>query len=178
MPAVSPSAPAGTESTRTPTYRSNEMRGIGGATASTFRPFDVLEGTTLDLARAVSTQALHGDWSHYFDTIRVLRADDGDDGRTIVVKLKSGAAPAITVYVDASTGDLSRMESMLPIPGLDMMLPYEVRFEDYRDFNGIRLPGRDTLSNEAMGRSITEVRAVHPHVEVTDATFTLAEGDV
>jgi CubicO group peptidase (beta-lactamase class C family) len=139
---------------------------------SSFGPFRELRGQLLEQAKRGHPDVMTGDWRDYFDSIRVVRADALDDKEVYVVELKFGDLPAMTVYVDALTGDvLLTQVSSLQEGGI--AIPVTTRFEDFSEVHGLRYPSRSIASNEQTGRIIIEDKAIETNLQLDDYFFIL-----
>jgi len=102
----------------------------------------------------------------------VLRADILDDKEVYVVELKAGDLPAMTVFVDAVTGDML-MSKIISIQEGGIGVPVTVRSEDFREVYGIRAPSRAISSNEQTGRTIVEDETIEINIQLDDDFFIL-----
>jgi CubicO group peptidase (beta-lactamase class C family) len=153
-------------------YSHTVVNGDQAWVESSFGPFRVLRGQLLEQAKRGHPYVLDSDWRDYFDSINVVRADILDDKEVYVVKLKSGDLPAMTVYVDAVTGDvlLSEVTSMQE-GGIG--IPVTTRFEDFQEVHGIRIPLRSIATNEESGRTIFEDETIETNIDLDDDFFIL-----
>ena len=79
-----------------------------------------------------------------------------EDGKSLaVLELKRGAAPAFRVTLDLATGDLVRAELQELVDGVGA-LPKSLTFEDWREVEGLRLPGRIVSEDDGTGRVVSE----------------------
>jgi len=139
---------------------------------SSFGPFKELHGQLLEQAKQGHPYIMTGDWRDYFDSIKVLRADTLDDKEVSVVELKAGDLPAMTVFVDAVTGDVL-MSKIISIQEGGIGVPVTVRSEDFREVYGIRAPSRAIASNEQTGRTIVEDETIETNIQLDDDFFIL-----
>jgi hypothetical protein len=153
-------------------YSHTVVNGDNAWVESSFGPFKELRGQLLEQAKRGHPYVMDSDWRDYFDTIRVVRADTLDDKEVYVVELKAGDLPAMTVYVDAVTGDVLLSE-IISIQEGGIGIPVTTRFEDFREVHGIRVPSRSTASNEETGRTIVEDVAIETNIELDDDFFIL-----
>jgi hypothetical protein len=82
--------------------------------------------------------------------------------------------PAVTLRIDAETGDVLEFATALALSGVGSV-PSTTRFEDYRVVDGVRLPFRQVESNEQNGRTVFEVERVEFDVKVDDELFALRQ---
>jgi CubicO group peptidase (beta-lactamase class C family) len=139
---------------------------------SSFGPFKELRGQLLEQAKRGHPYVMTGDWRDYFDSIRVVRADILDDKEVYVVELKAGDLPAMTVFVDAVTGDVLLTE-IISIQEGGISIPVTMRSEDFREVHGIRVPARAISSNEQTGRAIVEDETIETNIQLDDDFFIL-----
>ena len=140
---------------------------------SSFGPFTELHGQLLAQAKQGHPNSMTGDWSDYFDSIKVLRAYTLDDKDVYVVELKSGDLPAMTVFVDAVTGDVLKSQ-VIAIQEGGIAISVTTRFEDFQEVYGIRVASRAISSNEYTGRTIVEDETTEVNIQLDDDFFILS----
>jgi CubicO group peptidase (beta-lactamase class C family) len=139
---------------------------------SSFAPFQELRGQLLKQAKIGHPYVMTSDWRDCFDSVRVVRADTLDDKEVYVVEMKAGDLPAMTVFVDAVTGDvLLSQTSSIQEGGIG--IPVTTWFEDFGNVHGIRLPSRSIASNEQTGRTIIEDETIETNMQLDDDFFIL-----
>jgi CubicO group peptidase (beta-lactamase class C family) len=153
-------------------YGHTVLNGDHAWVESSFGPFKELRGQLLEQAKRGHPYVMAGDWRDYFDSIKVARADILDDKEVYVVELKFGDLPAMTVFVDAVTGDVLLSE-IISIQEGGIGIPVTIRFEDFREVHGIRIPFRSIASNEQSGRTITEDETIETNIQLDDDFFIL-----
>ncbi len=153
-------------------YSRTAVNGDRAWVESSFAPFMELHGQLLAQAKQGHPYVMTGDWRDYFDSIKVLRADTLDDKDVYVMDLKSGDLPAITVYVDATTGDIL-LTYIIAIQEGGIGIPVTTRSEDFREVYGIRSPLRSISSNEQSGQTIVEETAIETNIQLEDDFFVL-----
>ncbi len=153
-------------------HSSTVLNGERAWVESSFAPFKELRGQLLEQAKTGHPYVMTSDWRDYFDSVEVVRADTLDDKEVYVVELKAGDLPAMTVYVDAVTGDVLLSETVSIHEG-GIGIPVTTRFEDFREVYGIRVPSRSIASNEQTGRTIIEDEAIEPNIQLDDDFFIL-----
>jgi len=139
---------------------------------SSFGPFKELHGQLLAQAKQSHPYVMTGDWRDYFDSIKVLRADMLDNKEVYVVELKSGDLPAMTVFIDAATGDVL-LSKIIAIQEGGIGIPVTTRSEDFHEVYGIRSPSRAISSNEQTGRTIVEDETIEINIQLDDDFFIL-----
>jgi hypothetical protein len=153
-------------------YGHTVLNGDHAWVESSFGPFKELRGQLLEQAKMGHPYVMAGDWRDYFDSIKVVRADILDDKEVYVVELKFGDLPAMTVFVDAVTGDVLLSEIISMQEG-GIGIPVTIRFEDFREVHGIRIPFRSITSNEQSGRTIIEDETIETNIQLDDDFFIL-----
>ena len=139
---------------------------------STLQEFQELEGKSRDQALLASPAVFFGDWSARFDRAEVVRASKSDGQELVIVELQKGEAPAVVLHVDAKSGDVVRAEVLEIIEGVGT-LPKKTSFEDWRDFDGLRLPARVISEDDATGRVVIEFTELETRLPTDPALFTL-----
>ncbi len=104
----------------------------------------------------------------------MLRLEDLDDLKIYVLELRRGDLPEATIYVDTVTGDILKSEGVALSEG-DIGIPMVTRFEDYREFRGVRIPFRGTTSNEASGSTIIRYQIIEVNIDVENDFFLLGQ---
>jgi len=153
-------------------HSSTVLNGEHAWVESSFGPFKELRGRLLEQAKRGHPNVMTGDWRDYFDSINVVRADILDDEEVYVVELKAGDLPAMTVFVDAVTGDVLLSE-IISIHEGGISIPVTTRSEDFREVYGIRVPSRSITSNEETGRTIVEDETTETNIQLDDDFFVL-----
>jgi CubicO group peptidase (beta-lactamase class C family) len=153
-------------------YSHTVVNGDHAWAESSFGPFKEFRGQLLEQAKRGHPYVMTGDWRDYFDSIKVVRADVLDDKEVYVVELKFGDLPAMTVFVDAVTGDML-LSQVISIQEGGIGIPVTIRFEDFREVHGIRVPFRSIASNEETGRTIIEDETIETNIELDDDFFIL-----
>jgi CubicO group peptidase (beta-lactamase class C family) len=123
--------------------------------SSSFDGEHELLGDNLDQARTGSPAVFFGDWRARFEAAKVVRTLTEGDQRLVQVRLTQGAAPALLITLDRRSGELVRAEVQELVDGLGT-LPKTVRFEDWREVSGLRLPLRVITLDEASGKVVVE----------------------
>jgi len=153
-------------------YSHTVVNGDHAWVESSFGPFKELRGELLEQAKRGHPYVMTGDWRDYFDSIKVVRVDVLDDKEVYVVELKFGDLPAMTVYIDAVTGDVLLTEVILIQEG-GIGIPVTTGFEDFSEVHGIRVPSRAIASNEQTGRTIVEDETIETNIQLDDDFFIL-----
>jgi len=153
-------------------YSHTAVNGDRAWVESSFGPFKELRGQLLAQAKQGHPYVMTSDWRDHFSSIKVIRADILDDKEVYVVELKASDLPAMTVFVDAKTGDVL-LSKIVSIQEGGIGIPVTTRSEDFREVHGIRVPSRSTSSNEQTGRTIVEDEAIETNIQLDDSFFIL-----
>ncbi len=141
-----------------------------------FGRVDELRGKFREQSMYMHPLAICGDWRGFFDSVSVIRSGDFDGCRVHILKLHSEEAPDYTVYVDADNGDVLKAETSLIHPGTMIMLPHTIRFEDFRNIGGLRIPFRVISKNEAAGCVLTQYLRIKTNIEAEGELFSEPPG--
>jgi hypothetical protein len=153
-------------------YSHTVLNGDRAWVESSFGPFRELRGQLLAQAKQGHPYVMTGDWRDYFDSIKVLRPDILDDKEVYVVELKAGDLPAMTVFVDAVTGDVL-LAKIIAIQEGGIGIPVTTQSEGFREVHGIRTPSRSISSNEQAGQTIVEDETIETNIQLDDDFFIL-----
>ncbi|HVS19357.1 MAG TPA: serine hydrolase domain-containing protein [Planctomycetota bacterium] len=142
--------------------------------ASTGQPAAPLEGRAAELVMLRDPFLRFGDWRRDGAELTVVQElRSGDDLRWLV---RGGdcSAPAPTMYVDAATGRLERMDGLTFIDGLGV-IGQRVTFDDWRDVGGALLPLRIEveLAHALIGTIRNTYEAFETGVEIDAGWFRL-----
>lgn len=122
----------------------------------------------------VDHPALHfGDWRAWYESIAVLRADERGGRSTWIVRLQAHEGVSMDVWVDAETGDVLFDEYDQPLGGGAGVLHRVRSYSDFREVEGVRVPFRSTVEDEATGRMVFEVTQFQGRRELPAETFRL-----
>lgn len=152
-------------------YDHRIINAAGGRTESSFKPSEELTGKYLEQSRQQSFAVLFGDWRKHFDDISVLPSEKIKGRKTLVVQLKSRDLPPITAWVDAGNGDLLKTQINMLVPAMNIEIPSTVLYENHRDAEGMRLPWKNTATNDMSGSVVTEIEKVEINLELDEALF-------
>lgn len=139
---------------------------------SSFAPFNELYGKLLEQAKHGHPSVFLGDWREYYKSIEVVRIDTLKGKKVYVIRLEHAVLPAMTVYMDAVTGDILRSETKTVHEG-GISIDVTTLYEDFREVEGLRLAFKETSSNEESGRVITVYQRVKTGISLDDELFTL-----
>ena len=153
-------------------YSRTAVNGDQAWTESSFEPFDELHGKFLEQAKRSHPAAMLGDWRDFNDSTRVLRSQDLDGRKVYMLRLERGDLPPLTIYMDATTGDVIKSDVVVLQEG-GIGIPVVTRYEDYREVHGIRIPFRTISSNEASGQVIIQYETIEANLDIDNEVFIL-----
>ncbi len=148
------------------------VHGEKGWADSEFSHFRELGETAQALALQEHPAAWCADWNDYFETVHVTGAAELR-GKAAYVLQFEGAGRTSSVYMDAATGDVLQVQSVVPFAGSGSGVPVETRFEDFREVGGLRIPFRITSTNIRAGSRIVQFDTVETGLELGEETFAL-----
>lgn len=153
-------------------YSRTAVNGDQAWVESSFGPFDELHGKFLEQAKSGHIEALSGDWRDFYDSIQVISSEELDGRKVYVLQLGHGNLPPVTIFVDAETGDVLK-SMVIAIQEGNIGIPITTQYEDYREVHGIRIPFRETSSNEQSGRTIIQTEKIEVNLDIADSFFIL-----
>ena len=101
-----------------------------------------------------------------------FRADTLDTRAVFVVKLAQEGIPSRTLFIDAETAHILKLRSAEIGPSVGK-IPVTVRYEDYRDVAGMRLPFRIVSKNPIHGKAVIQFSTIETDVQHPPDAFTL-----
>jgi len=115
-------------------FDGTSLRRAGGE-----QPAVLLEGRFAQLMMLHDPFRRFGDWRRDGGTLTVVQELSRGERHLLLVRAGDCSAPAPTMYVDAATGRLLRMDGLTLIDGLGV-IGQRVAFDDWRDVGGALLP--------------------------------------
>jgi hypothetical protein len=121
-----------------------------------------LSGVEAEQHAWASSLLLAAEWRRYFDTAKTIAAREVDGREVYDVELGAASGLRVVMSFDAETG-LQVGQSFEQVTPMGKQ-PFEVRFEDYRDVEGIKLAYRQVIDAKVQQvvQVITEVRLNAP----------------
>ena len=138
---------------------------------------DERTGKSLSLLQRDHPAAVFGDWTAFFSSLAYVRTADRDGRPTHVVRAGGDELPDTELYVDAASGDVVAAESVAVHPDSPLRLSSTMRYEDYRDVAGLRVPFRVITRNEAVGEIVFQFVEFARLEEVDEDLFRAKETD-
>ncbi len=136
-----------------------------------------LSGERLEAAVSDRFVVLFGDWTKYYEQVRVLKNDVLDNRACTMVRVVPKTGSGSTFYVDAENGQVVRADSIVQIPGLGQV-GVITNYKDYRDVKGVQLPFRaeSQFATPLIGLVEMDVDQIEPSFEINDRIFELGHG--
>ncbi len=138
-----------------------------------FEPYRELAGQELQQALRTLDGRLWTRWAAGWDGATVLRLEDFAGERCAVVALRAGPR-ADTAWYCLEHLDLLRLDTQEVAPG-GISLPVTMRFSDYRERDGVRIPWRTASESEASGRVEAIAATLETGLRFSDADFARPE---
>ncbi|MCA9704780.1 MAG: hypothetical protein KDK70_02885 [Myxococcales bacterium] len=127
-----------------------------------------LSGIEAEQHAWASSLLLAAEWNRYFDTAQTV-GERAVDGRTVYdVELSAASGLAVTMSFDAESG-LQVAQSFEQVTPMGKQ-PFDVRFEDYREVEGVKLAFRQVIDAKVQ-QVIQEITEVKINAEVDESRF-------
>jgi hypothetical protein len=114
-----------------------------------------------------------GDWRSEFELARVLKRMELDRKPVFLVHAapKHGGRQRL-IYLDVETGLMRGYDEVQDLPGLDM-LGCEVRFNEYREIDGVQIPFKVTMkyTTPVLGTQTYQVEKLETSVKLDKDPF-------
>lgn len=151
-----------------------------GWSVSDFEPFRELSSEKLLEAREEGGLTIAiSDFRKMYDQIEVEKRGKfrGTDHWILRCHRSSiNGRPATKIYVECETGEIHGVRTHVELDGAGYM-PVRCMLDDYREVEGVRVPHRMRVENQASGRVIQTVREVRPGEGPSEADFTPPKQD-
>lgn len=146
-----------------------------GWSVSDFEPFRELSNEKMLEAREEGGLMIAmSDFRLLYDEIKVEKRGRFQGRDHWILNCKRGALssrPATKIYVQCDNGEIHGVRSHIDLDGAGYM-PIRTVLDDYREVQGVRVPHRIRVENEASGRATQRVREVRPGEGPLEADFT------
>jgi CubicO group peptidase (beta-lactamase class C family) len=138
------------------------------------QPLEDLSGLWQDEAQRINPFARLRDWRETSVAVRVAGKDRLDDDEVWVVRLDCAFQPPLTRYVSTKSGLLAKEEAWVTAKGVGTV-PLVVRYDDYREVAGVRLPFRMTSESAVTGKQTMQFDQATPNPKLGADTFTIPQ---
>lgn len=126
---------------------------------------DQLSGRMLQQVLLDRWPALLGDWRTHYEHVSVLNRINFAGRSLVMLRLVPTEGAGDTLYVDETSGELVRRDSLVQIPGIGIA-GVQTMFDDYREVGGMRIPFHS--------KSLFQ----HPLIGIVEVQYEKAETDV
>lgn len=129
---------------------------------SDFEPFKELDQA--DITEAMENSGMDlaiGDFRTAYDEIVLEGKSQFRDRDCWVLIGKKGDRPPAKLWFDCENGELLRIDANVDLDGAGYM-SVRIRLGDYREVQGVKVPFRTEVINQATGRSIQEIQEIRP----------------
>jgi hypothetical protein len=97
------------------------------------------------------------------------------DEEVWIVRIDCELLPPLTRYVSTRTGLLVKEEAWVTVRGVGTV-GLTVRYEDYREVAGVKVPFRLTSESRLTGKQVMQFTEAKPNVAIREDTFALPDG--
>jgi len=136
------------------------------------QPLEELRGLWGDEALRISPLARLRDWRETSVSVRLAGKDRLGDEEVWIVRLEYEFQPPLTRYVSVKSGLLQKEEAWITAKGVGTF-PLAVRYDDYREVAGVKLPFRLTSESAVTGKQVMQFAEAKPNPEISAETFAL-----
>lgn len=136
-----------------------------------FASFRELHGKYLEQLQKMHPASMI-DWQHFYSKIKVQGVSEIEYRKVYIIKLSGGEIPALKLFIDAESGDVIQAKSKMLEPTMGS-IPVSVRFENYKEIDGLRLPFKVTVRNKFNGKSTIEWQTLETNLTFNPEIFTL-----
>jgi CubicO group peptidase (beta-lactamase class C family) len=146
--------------------------GTNAEEAYTFAPAEKLSGKRLEDTRLGSDFHSILGWKLKYKTIKIDRmVDCGEAEKCYAVVFEPEKGTKFTEFYSANTFLMKRRTGIVTSSTSSVEIPYSIKFEDYREVDGVKLPFKMTNSNPGSGDTVTVVKSIKHNVPVEDTIF-------
>ncbi|PCH80352.1 MAG: hypothetical protein COB96_03475 [Planctomycetota bacterium] len=140
------------------------------------KPVAVIDGMLAEQIRLGHHLARLGEWRRWHPQMEVIQQLERGDRVIFLVRAGDTSAPAPTLIIEAGSGIVLGEDSIPFVEGIGR-LGQHVRFSDYRDVSGMRLPftTRAKYANRMIGTVMSTVTDFELGVELPAGIFELEE---
>ena len=145
--------------------------GTGGEEVYTFSPADKYSGKRLEDTRLASDFYSMLDWKSKYKTITISRITKVGDEETYAVDFEPENGTKFTEYYSTKSFMMLKREGTIPSSTSSVQTPYSIRFEDYREVDGVKIPFKQINNTAGNGDIVTIVTSVKHNVPIEDKFF-------
>lgn len=145
--------------------------GAGGEEVYSFAPVDKYTGKRLEDMRLASDFYSMLDWKSKYKSISISRIAKVGNEDAYAVEFEPEKGSKFTEYYSATTFLLLKREGTIPSSTSSVQIPYSIRFEDYREVDGVKMPFKQVNNTPGNGDTVTVVTSVKHNVPIEDKLF-------
>ncbi len=145
--------------------------GTSGEEAYSFAPADKYTGKRLEDTRLAADFHSMLDWRSKYKSITISRIAKVGDEEAYAVEFEPQKGTKFTEYYSTKTFLLVKREGVIPSSTSSVSTPYSIRYEDYRDIDGVKLPFKQINSTPGNGDTVTVLTSVKHNVAIDDKLF-------
>lgn len=145
--------------------------GTTGEESYTFSPTQKLTGKRLEDVRLASDFYSMLDWKSKYKTITISRIAKVGDEEAYAVEFEPEKGSKFTEFYSTKTFLLLKRQGTVSSSTSDISIPYTIRFEDYRDVDGVKVSFKQTNNTASNGDIVTTVTSVKHNVPVENKVF-------
>lgn len=149
--------------------------GTKGADATSFAPASEYAGKRLEDVRLSSDFYGMLDWKNKFKSAKVEKTAKCGDEECYVVAFEPEKGTKFTEYYSTTTFLLKQRDGVVPSSTSSFELPYSVKYDDYREVDGVKLPFKQISTNAGQGEIVVTVKSVTHNVPIDDGIFKAKE---
>ncbi len=145
--------------------------GSSGEEAYSFAPVDKYTGSRLDDIRLASDVYSMLDWKTKYKTVEVAKMARCGEEECYVVAFTPEKGSKFSEFYSTKTFLQLRREGAISSSTSSVQIPYSIRFEDFRNVDGLMLPFRQINNTTSNGDVITRIISIKHNVPIEDAFF-------
>ncbi len=147
------------------------FNGTAGEEAYSFAPVEKYTGKRLEDVRIAADFHSMLDWKSKYKTVTIERIAKVDGEEAYAVEFEPEKGTKFTEYYSTKTFLLLKREGVVTSSTSSVSIPYTIRFEDYRDIDGVKLPFKQINNSASNGDIVTIVKSVKHNVSIEDKLF-------
>ncbi len=145
--------------------------GTGGEEAYTFAPADKYTGKRLEDMRLAADFYSMLDWKSKYKNINIARIAKVGEEETYAVEFEPEKGTKFTEYYSTKTFLMLKREGVVPTSTSSVQVPYSIRFEDYREVDGVKLPFKQINNTAGNGDIVNVITSVKHNEPIEDKVF-------
>ncbi len=147
------------------------FNGTTGEEAYSFAPVESYTGKRLEDVKLGADFHSMLDWRSKYKNITIARMARVGDEEAYAVEFEPEKGTKFTEYYSSKNFLLLKREGVVPSSTSNISLPYSIRFEDYREVDGVKLPFRQINNSAGNGDIVTVVTSIKHNLPIDDKVF-------